>query len=1007
MATNLPSDKSLWQYHRDSPDVLIKDFRGWLFSFPTSYYNNGSGGSGKSASDRYTYANGRYFGSGISSNAGNLNGEPWSLTKKVNDGNYNDNQGSSISPYRSDNANSYGNITTLNNHPTPPGYEKRSSGSGDNDGRGTSGYLIANVDNFDNFHFAVYTKKNIRAFYTELLNSANANKSQLRKMGGADCAWSGENRWNSDATRNGSVDYCDLICDGAADTKDACNTGTNKWCLADSSGRIGKYENKLVTPTSNAVCIQAIKEGRFDDNINTWCKTSDINSEFCKDIRKNVGTDNAKTQLNAYLYQTACSKDNSIGTNVCDDVRATCNDTNQLLADIAPYNCRTLVKNLNEDSNIITMTSKMDLSKVPAARRIEMLEYFNKPLTNAVEDSLCSIAGNASDAACQTYLNNNFSNLVKTTQTKPILIMYFTGGTQFNTKAGMDAVDNSKMVFKTDNNTKVGFNSTPITLSAPWTAKLYTYLTPSTTTDYLFRVNVDDAAKVYLNNNLIINAWDNAPCCVNYFSPYITLDSTKGPYLLYIEYADTGGYASITLEYTTKAIINNRTPSDSGVNYYALATLPDNGPLSGISPLPAPLIANSLYMSPFNPYTLVSNSRKIQSITYCSKDNRFAKDDNCRGTSANGYKAINSTYVTSDNTFKKYMTDYCAKDNNFSTDVFCIGDATLEDDYSNGINKNANVYDSANTSMHTAIDAFCKLEKNNTYKEGESTASKWCKTTDNINNTNIDKPLLQALHPEYAKTLRNTRLKYIQDAIATSIKTGGALTQDVIDYITADYKTLQSKGGINLYPDSNIITPDLTSYCENADSGLKTNLCNNIYTSYKTNPTISSSQARIDDIVNCITNNAFMGKSNSPDFNKSCMLKRDAPATYARYLPLAIQYCGTGDNIVSPECTSYYNNIQGNINNAMNANYTNANSTSKSSFSNKESFRGGSCDDYDDNECGNCNESSDYSYLFILFICFVLVLCCCSSYSRSYSKCQKNKHHQEQIPFATVVTAQR
>ena len=155
-----------------------------------------------------------------------------------------------------------------------------------------------------------------------------------------------------------------------------------------------------------------------------------------------------------------------------------------------------------------------------------------------------------------------------------------------------------------------------------------------------------------------------------------------------------------------------------------------------------------------------------------------------------------------------------------------------------------------------------------------------------------------------------------------------------------------------------------------------------------------------------------MGKSNNAEYNTSCMAKRDAPATYARYLPLAIQYCGAGDNIVSPECTTYYNNIQSNINNAMNANYTNAaNNPTRSSFSNKESFKGGNCEDqYDDNdenanECGSCNENSDYTFLFILFICFVLVLCCFSSYSNS--KCQKNKHHHDQIQITTAVKEEK
>ena len=1009
MATNPPSNLSLNGYWDVSPDVLIKDLRGWLFSFPTGTYNNGSGGDVKSASDSYTYANGRYFGSGISSNAGNLNGEPWSSTKKVNDSNYSDNQGSSISPNRDDNANSYEKITTLNNHTTPPGYDKKSNGSGDNKGLDTSNYLIANVDNFNNFHFSVYTKKqNRKDFLNDLIaNAPSDKKTVLRQMAAKDCS-NGNQRWNADGTGVGT-DFCEVACDGNTDTKDVCYNGNAQWCR-DNTVRIARNYDSAVSAQTNTKCVQPLKDGRFDDTIRGLCKTTtNIGTPLCNDIRTNSGSTAMKNELEKYLYGTICASDSNISNAACSDVRTTCNDTAQLLADNEPYNCRTLVKNLNEDANIITMTSKMDLSKVPVDKRTEMLEYFNKRATNKVEDALCSIASNASDTACQTYLKNNFSNLVKTDATKPILIMYFTGGTVFNTKAGMDSWNNFKITFRADGNGKVGLTTLPqITLGAQWSAKLYTYITPSTTTDYMFKASADDLCKVYLNNNLIINAWDNIASGTNVYSPYITLDPSKGPYLLYVEYGDNGGGAALNVDYTTKALVG--TGAISAAVYSGMLVLPAGAPVVGTSPITGNgVVANTLYMSSFNPYNLTLDNRKTQSIVYCSTGSKFATDTKCKGTASDSYKAINATYITSDNVFKKAMVDYCGTGSNFSTDAFCIGDATLANNYSNGINKNISAYDSSNTSINTAIDTFCKNERNNTYA---TAGAQWCKKNDNINNLNYSKPASQSLHPEYAKTLRETRLKYIRDAISTSIRTGGALSQDVIDYITTDYVTLQTNGTKALFPDSNIVTPELTSFCENSDAPLKTNLCNNVYATYKDNQTIKSSKARIDDFANCIENKAFMGKSNNAEYNTSCMAKRDAPATYARYLPLAIQYCGAGDNIVSPECTTYYNNIQSNINNAMNANYTNAaNNPTRSSFSNKESFKGGNCEDqYDDNdenanECGSCNENSDYTFLFILFICFVLVLCCFSSYSNS--KCQKNKHHHDQIQITTAVKEEK
>ena len=734
-----------------------------------------------------------------------------------------------------------------------------------------------------------------------------------------------------------------------------------------------------------------LKRDAINNEINNLCKLPDkINTPFCTDIRQTIGTDTLKKNLNQYLYNNYCNLDANIGSAACSDVKLTCNDTTQLVSDIYPYNCNSLVKNLNVDSNIIMMTSKLDLTKVPATTdKTTLLNTFNKSATNAVEDALCSLTSNISDPVCQTYLANTFSALVKTNNLNPILIMYFSG--TFATKMGMDSYNSSKILFRPLSTGLVGFTSTPMLMPSIWSAKLYTYITPSTTTDYVFKASADDIIKVYLNNNLIINTTGSLGSTK--YSSYITLDPSKGPYLLYIEYNDLGGKAALEISYTTRALIGTGT-ADKSI-YSNLSILPTDIPTSGTSPLTGTeIIANTLYMSPFNPYTLASTGRKTQSIKYCSTDNKFATDVNCIGTNANGYSGINSLYST-DPIFKNNMINYCGTNNNFATNPFCLGDSNLPNAYSNGINKNPITYDTTNMSINKAIADYCTLPINNTYITGASTDNLFCKNMDNLNNINYKDSTKQSLNPTYANTLRATRLEYIKNAIATSIKTGGSLTQDVIDYITTDYITLQNNAGANLYPDSNIINQDILPFCENSDPKFQTDLCKNIYANphYKLNADILISQDRINDFANCIANNAFMGKSGT-NFDAPCLAKRDAPSTYARYLPLAIQYCGTGDNIVSPECNTYYNTIQGNINNAMSVNYA----KNKSSFTgSKENFDDG-CNHRDDenrdnngeDSGDNCDWYSDYGFIFIILICFILILSI-----NTYSKCKKHKYYNE------------
>lgn len=954
-----PTGRSSFKDYYDAcPEIIIRDFIGNVYNFPSNL--NGNSGTFAYEKDNKNAFNGKKW-----------DAFPWNAVKQLDNNDYSKKTDTIPRTDWNYNITDGSDLEELLTRGDIPGYTRISGGkwmdnNKSNDNGSTHDYIIADRGaGKDNWGFDQYKKKHIDQFANDLIKS---NKNTMLPLISNDC-------------KDKNIRYTNAYCVSACNTSTTdtnvtnnCNLGTEGWCLNDNNRLVNNYTKDINTATDEK-CRPFLKNGKFDNTVDDLCKTSDkIGSVWCKDLRSN-GSESMKTQLNSYLYGTHCSLDSNINLSQCNEVKEKCNNTTQLLNDTTPYNCKTLVKGLQNDSNIISMTSKLDITKVPDEKKVEMLEFFNKPNTTSVEDALCAISTNSVDPTCQTYLSNNFSGLVKTNIDNPILLMYFNGDA-FQNKVGMDYHSSLNIKFRNTNTDKVGFGATKYNLDPKWSAKLYTYITPSTTNDYLFRASVDDKIKVYLNNNLIINT---TLTIGKGYSTYISLDSDKGPYLLYIEYFDFGGVGSFDLSYTTKGIVNGRELKNvPDTNFYTINMLPAGSPIYGISTSTTPLpgtIANSLYMSPFNPYTLVANSRQTQSIAYCSKNNRFATDENCKGSNNNNYTGFNSLYTSSDPTFKKSMIDYCAANNNFSTDTFCIGDSTIN--YINGINKNPISYDVNNTSINTAIDNFCKDGKNNSY---DTAGTQWCKKTDNINNTNYKNSNLQALHSSYVDTLRNTRLKYNMDAVATSINKNGALSQDVIDYITTDYPILQQNGGEVLFPNSNIASPDVLSFCEANDPELKTNLCSNIYNNgnYKKGTDVKASQDRINDFSNCISTNAFMGKSiipNDPN-NDICLKKRDAPETYARYLPLATRYCGIDDNIVTPECNTYYNTIQSNINKAMNNSYINS---GKSSFANKETFAGDNCDEENCEE--NCNDKN-YAFLFILFICFVLVLCCFTSYSK-------------------------
>ena len=996
---------SMTAYYNDCPYAIIRDFKDRIYDFPR-YTGPESGGRSKETSGN-TWYNGRLFGGFVWNDVFEISIDDYTqkTTNKVRDSEKDNCIDDDYIPHMTDN---HGNI---------PGYTKMSGGRYKNDAEpnrngSTYNYIVADRgDGFKKWAFSLYIKKDIDAFAADLADNMDPIIAFDCRLG----------NWRYEKG------FCKPVCgDNPINTnsnnnvKDRCNEGAAEFCR-DKNFRWGNsinYDSKDGLKESGK-CLPLVKNGTLNSEILSNCKKTDmINKEFCKDMRLN-NSSNSNTDLqkglNEYLYGEVCTSNNYINTDTCSEARSKCNANDQLLANIAPFNCRNLVKGLNNDDNIKKMIGNVRFKDLAADKKKDLLEYFSTAETNAVEDYLCNITDNTGDTVCQDYYKTNFTGLITADSASPIQIMYFEGG-DFNTKKGMSVWNSSDITFRAENDSSkpVGPGSNKITLGSPWSAKIYTYLTPSTTGDYLFKTpDTDDLVKVYLNNNLIINNWDGVRSIE---STYINLDSTKGPYLLYAEYRDTGGVARCRIHYTSRKEID-RAGSIGAAQFYQFGIMPENIALFGTSPI-AGLGPDSLFMSRFNPYKLVAKARELQSVKYCNTaDKRFATNDNCRGTKSNGYDGFNAKYVSTDDNFRKAMIDHCGTGNNFSTDIFCTGDPSLDNKYINGVNKNDKYWDSNNKIINTAIDTFCKAEKNNT---PSSTNKEWCKITDNLNNSNTNNKNLQPLRSEYANTLRKTRLKYNQDAISVSAKTNGSLTQDVVDYIDKDYLTLQTGLGTNDYPDSIIATPEVLSFCENSDPKLQSKLCSTIYNNskYKTGTNVVASRARIDDTANCIDNKAFMGKSTDANFNRSCMLKRDAPATYARYLPLAVNYCAEGDNIVSDECKTYYDGIQGNINNAMNAVYTNG---GRISFTNKESFRGGNCNDSDENDnygdgddCKKCDDtcddtcdnSYDYTFLFILFICFVLVLCCISS----YSSCKKNKyaqlHDKFQSPFPLQVKLQ-
>lgn len=931
-------------FYNSCPDVIIRDKRGVIYNFPSSFYNGGNGGKPRSESDSYSFANSRTYDNF-------RNGVPWTLCWMVEPTTY-ANKGSTVSDQPDDNAWNEAGVNDLNNGSTAnllAGYSKISRGKYENKdtdtGTNTKGYISADrgTSRYD-FIFSVYVKKSQLDFFNDFINLGGTTKTKFLNMA-ADNASYGNQRY--DLVPNTACNNPDMPADG----KNKCTGGAAQWCRDDVT-RIWKGDTSKKITENNSLCAPVITS-LDNELINNCSNSTAIQNVFCKDIRKTSGSSTVKNSLEASLANY-CGNDTNINADWCSDVKTACSANKAGLDDttVANYKCNSLIKNLNTSNKISMLSTTMNnFTTLTTDQKKILSEGFNTSTSTDVETALCAIASNNNDQICKDYLSSNYkASLAPVTDTKPVLIMYFNDTTPSDTTKlfavpnGMKSHDSLNMTFtKTTSMTNV------------WYAKLYTYITPSTTNDYLFTLNADDDAKLYINNTLIVDAWGKG-CCTDYTAAaYINLNPANGPYLLTVEFRDIGGGASMYVKYSVRSDTTN-TKND-------FIVLPQDKPLSGTSPI-AGLIGSRLYMSKFNPYKIVEDARRKQSLDYCRTNNKFASDTNCLTN-------INTAYALSinslDDPYRSMINDYCKTNNRFATDTtFCN-----KSDYSSYILNAKN----ADNSLNTAINDYCSLPSNNVYPTGSTTT--FCKIKDNENTANqasTATPKPQTMNSTYANTIRRSRLNAAKTAMNNSLNatdnTRGTVTQDVIDYIKTDFPNI--KTNFPEYNNSDLIPSILYPYCEGLPDYSTSNLCNAIYTTYTTDPNIISSKSRINEFKDGIQTNAFMGKSTNITNNVKYKTERDSPEKFARYLPYVVNYCGTGDNIVSPECQEYYNNIQGNINAGIANQYNNA--ARIASFANKEEF----CNNKENietemNEYNNqCN--NDIAFYMLLFFIFVFLI---------------------------------
>lgn len=977
---------SFLNFYNGSPGVIIKNKAGNYYSFPSTFYNNGSGGTAKSE-DSWCYASGRIWNNFREPETA----EPWSLCRQIDMTTLASTNNLLPRDIEGSNAESQNDVANLNTYAIDniAGYKLQSSGSYKNNSRN---YILGDRGaSRQSVVFAVYTKKDELTFFNDFIALGGTTKTNFLTMAAND-AEDHDRRYNKQYVRNACNDNATPNAG-----KDKCRQGTVNLCNSNPNTYLWMGDVTKTINNNGSVCKDVISS--LDDTLFNNCSgKSVIDNIFCKDIRKNSGSENLKKRLNVALGDHCRGTSNDINTTLCTDVKTACSAQKAALNDTTDYQCKTLVNSLNDINKIAMLESTMNIFAATTAPKLEDLEKITlstgfNGTTKAVQSALCSMAANANEASCKTFLSENYKTLLNNTSSgvtdaKPVLIMYFN-----------DSIpSNPSKLFNTPLN-MVGYNSlniqsptwAPTGVTARWYAKLYTYITPSTINDYLFVLKADDDAKLFINNTLIIDAWGKT-CCKDYDAQsYISLNPANGPYLLTVEYRDTGGAADMYVKYKLRT--DNHLSPMPVYEFIVLPTIsststvraPVTGTVTGTNVLHSSMTADRLYMSKFHPYEIIENARRQQSLSYCQANNasgvpRFASDSNCL-TNINIMYALSGN--AKDDPYRTMINDYCRTNNRFATDTnFCD-----KDTYSSYILNASN----SNSDLNTALGTYCRNIANNT-------STSFCTVKDNQNTTNEKNNRTKTMNDTYAATIRNNRLAAMREAIDTSLGltgTGkGTVTQEVITYITTDYPAIQSAFGI-AYPNDRLIPHMLYAYCESltgstiATTGsVKTlnttsNLCNAIYNTYKTDLNIIASLQRIEDNVYGIQNNAFMGVSSDDNLNTKYKRERDSPEKFARYLPYAVNYCAKDNNIVSEPCQTYYEGIEGNINAGFAKQYNNA---SVSGFANKEEF----CNNNEyDNGCDNGCNNSNSLILFLLFL-FVIILVISLG---GVSKCRKPNYY--------------
>lgn len=982
---------SFLNFYNGSPGVIIKNKAGNYYSFPSTFYNNGSGGTVKSE-DSWCYASGRIWDNFRTDNA-----EPWSLCRQIDMTTLASTNNLLPRDIDGSNAESQNDVADLNTNAKDniAGYKLQSSGSYKNNSRN---YILGDRGSSrQSVVFSVYTKKDELAFFNDFIGLGGDTKTKFLTMAANDA---------EDHNRRFSKQYIVNACNDNA-TPDAgkakCRQGTVNLCNSNPHTYIWRGDVDKTINNNGSVCKDVISF--LDDTLFNNCSgKSVIDNIFCTDIRQNSGSQNLKNRLNVALGEHCRGTGNDINDPLCSEVKTACSAPKAALdvTTVPNYQCKTLVNSLNDINKIAMLESTMNIFAATTAPKLEGTEKgilstdFNGT-TKAVQSALCSKAANASEATCKLFLSENYKTLLNNTTSgvtdaKPVLIMYFNDSSPSNTSKLFDTPLNM-----------VGHNSlnissptwAPTGVTPRWYAKLYTYITPSTINDYLFVLKADDDAKLFINNTLIIDAWGKT-CCQDYDAQsYISLNPANGPYLLTVEYRDTGGAANMYVKYKLRT--DNHLSPMPVYEFIVLPTIsssstiraPVTGTVAGTNVLHSSMTAGRLYMSKFHPYEIIENARRQQSLSYCQANNasgvpRFASDSNCL-TNINNMYALSQN--TKDDPYRTMINDYCRTNNRFATDTnFCDKD-TYSSYILNAINSNSD--------LNTALGTYCRNIANNT-------STSFCTVKDNQNTTNFKStasPKPKTMNDTYAATIRNNRLAAMREAIDTSLGltgTGkGTVTQEVITYITTDYPAIQSAFGIANYANDRLIPHMLYAYCESLTGStiasigsVKTltttsNLCNAIYNTYKTDLNIIASLQRIEDNIYGIQNKAFMGLSSDANLNIKYIAERDSPEKFARYLPYAVNHCAEGTNIVSKQCQDYYEGIEGNINAGFAKQYNNA---SVSGFVNKEEFCNNN--EYDngcDNECNNSN-----SLIFFLLFLFVIILVISLG---SVSNCRKPNYY--------------